>query len=281
MKQLASELVSDVGGLITLPDIYLKIDRLVNDPKSSTADIAKVVSQDASFTARLLQVANSALYSAPSSVDSVPKAISIIGIAQIRNLALSISVAKSFGGLLNELVSMENFWRHSQFCALAARQLAKEARRCDPDTLFTAGLLHDIGELIIFNRLPEQAKETLLLVLDSQDEMPIHEAEKQVLGLDHTDVGGELAKLWHLPSVLIECIACHHNLAACNSHPRETALVHIANVAALMAELDTLEPDDVPPIDPYAWEVTGLTPASLEPVVRFIQAEIVEIAKLF
>lgn len=277
----ASDLVTDVGGLITLPDVYLKIDRLVNDPKSSTNDIAKVVSQDASFTARLLRVANSALYRVASSIDSVPKAIAIIGVSQIRNLALSISVAKTFAGLPNELVSMENFWRHSQFCALAARQLAREARRCDPDTLFTAGLLHDIGELIIFNRLPAQAKQALLLVLDSQDELPVYEAERQAMGFDHTDVGSELARQWHLPPVLIECIAHHHNLAAAKLHPRETALVHIANIIALMAELDTLEPDDVPPIDPLAWESTGLSEASVEAVVRSIQAEIVEIANLF
>lgn len=281
MTKQASDLVADIAGLITLPDIYLKIDRLVNDPRSSTADIAKVVSQDPSFTARLLRVANSALYKVSSTIDSVPKAIAIIGIAQIRSLALSMSVAKSFDGLPNELVSMENFWRHSQFCALAARQLAKEARRCDPDALFTAGLLHDIGELIIFNRLPAQAKQALLLVLDSQDELAVHEAEKQVIGFDHADVGGELARHWHLPSVLVECIAHHHDLAAATIHPRETALVHIANIVALMAELDTLELDDVPPIDALAWEKTGLTAASVEPVVRAIQTEILEIAQLF
>lgn len=281
MTKQASDLVADIGGLITLPDIYLKIDRLVNDPRSSTNDIAKAVSQDPSFTARLLKVANSALYKSAGGVDSVPKAIAVIGIAQIRTLALSMSVAKSFAGLPNDLVSMENFWRHSQFCALAARHLAKEARRCDPDTLFTAGLLHDIGELIIFNRLPEQAKTALMMVLDSQDELAVHEAEQEVIGFDHADVGGELARQWQLPSVLVECIAYHHNVAAASQHPREASLVHIANILALMAELDTLELDDVPAIDPQAWQNTGLDPALVESVVRSVQAEIIEIAQLF
>jgi putative nucleotidyltransferase with HDIG domain len=277
----ASDLVKDIGGLITLPDVYLHINRLVDDPNSSSADIARAISQDPSFTVRLLRVANSALYGFPSTVDTVAKAVTIIGTSQIRNLALSMSVARSFAGLPNELVSMDNFWRHSLLCALAARHLAREARRCDPDALFTAGLLHDIGELVIFNRMTEQAREALERVLDSQDELPIFEAEHEVMGFDHADVGGELARQWKLPSLLEECIAYHHAIGKAQKHPRETALVHIANVIAQMAEIDSLDPADVAPIDPSAWEITGLDEDSVEPALRAIQTEVVEVEKLF
>jgi len=276
-----ADLIKDIGGLVTLPDVYLKINRLVDDPNTNSADIAKAVSQDPSFTVRLLRVANSSLYGFSSKIDSVPKAVTIIGTAQVRSLALSMSVASSFAGLPNELVSMDNFWRHSLLCALAARHLAREARRCDPDALFTAGLLHDIGELVIFNRLPDQAREALELVLDSQDEMPIFQAEHEVMGFDHAEVGGELARQWQLPPLLEECIAHHHAIANAKSHPRETALIHLANIIALMAEIDTLDPDDVPPIDPLAWELTGLNEDSVEPAMRAIQAEVVEVEKLF
>ena len=281
MANSASDLVKDIGGLVTLPDVYLRINQLVEDPDSSTDDIAKVVSQDPSFTVRLLRVANSALYGRSSTVDTVSRAVTMIGTSHIRSLALSMSVASSFAGLPNELVSMENFWRHSLLCALVARHLAKEARRSDPDALFTAGLLHDIGELVIFNRLPEQAKEALLAVLDSQDEIPVYEAERQVMSFDHSEVGGELARQWKLPPLLEDCIAHHHDIANAKHHPRETALVHIANVIALMAELDTLDPADVSPIDPRAWEITGLSEESVEPAVRLAQAEIIEAEKLF
>jgi putative nucleotidyltransferase with HDIG domain len=242
---------------------------------------SKAISQDPSFTVRLLRVANSSLYGFSSTIDTVAKAATIIGTSQIRSLALSMSVARSFAGLPNDLVSMDNFWRHSLLCALAARHLAKEARRCDPDALFTAGLLHDIGELVIFNRLPEQARQALELVLDSQDEIQVHEAEYQVLGFDHAEVGGELAREWKLPPLLEECIAHHHAITAAKRYPRETALVHIANIIALMAEIDTLDPADVEPIDPLAWEATGLSETSLEPAMRAIQAEVVEVEKLF
>ena len=277
----AKELVKDIRGLVTLPHVYIQIGRLIDDPKSSSADIAKAVSQDPSFTVRLLKVANSALYRLPSSVDTVAKAVSIIGTAQIRNLALSLSVASSFEGLLNELVSMENFWKHSLLCAMNARFLAKEVGRCDPDAMFAAGVLHDIGELIIFNRLPEEATKALTMVLDSGDEMPVYQAEQQVMGFDHSEVGGELAKEWSLPSLLEECIAHHHNVSASERHGKETAVVHLANILALMAELNTVELDEVPQIDPVAWELTGLDEDCVEPCVREAQAEIAEIERLF
>ena len=277
----ASELVKDISGLVTLPHVFIRIGQLIDDPNSSSADIAAAISRDPSFSLRLLRVANSVLYRFPSAVDSVAKAVSIIGTAQIRNLALSMSVASSFEGLPNELVSMENFWRHSLLCALTARALARRIGRCDPDAMFTAGLLHDIGELVIFSRLPEQARQALLLVLDSTEEISVHLAERQMMGFDHSDVGGELAKEWNLPPLLQECIAHHHDIAGCQSHRRETALVHLANIFALMAELDTLDPLDVPPIDPVAWELTALADDCIEPCVREAQAEIVQIERLF
>ena len=275
------KLVQGVGGLVTLPNVFIRINQLVVDPNSSTADIAKAVSQDPSFTVRLLKVANSPFYGFSSTIDTVSKAVSVIGTSQIRNLALSMSVARTFAGLPNNLVSMDNFWHHSLYCALVARILAKQARKCDPEAVFTAGLLHDIGELIIFNRLPEPAKESLLLVLDQVDDLPVYLAERQIIGFDHAQVGGELARQWNLPPLLEECIAYHHSVAEAQRYPRETALVHLANILAQMAELDTLEPGDVSPIDPLAWEITGLDETVIELVVREAQEEIIEAEKLF
>ncbi len=277
------ELVRGVEGLVTLSHVFIRINQLIDDPDSSMADIAKAVSQDPSFTVRLLRVANSSYYGFSSSIDTVDKAVSVIGTSRIRSLALSMSVASSFAGLPNDLVSMDNFWRHSLYCAVIARILARRAGKCDPEALFTAGLLHDVGELVIFNRLPEQAKEALLRVLDSVDDLPIHEAERQVLGFDHAQVGAELARQWNLPPLLQECIGCHHAIRDAESYPREVALVHLANVYAQMAEIDTLNPDDVTAADPLASETSGLAldPEAIEEVVREAQQEIVELEKLF
>jgi putative nucleotidyltransferase with HDIG domain len=282
MNAHIAELVQGVGGLVTLPDVFIRINQLVENPNSNIADIAQAVGHDPSFTVRLLRVANSSFYGFSSSIDTVPKAVAIIGTSQIRSLALATSVASSFDGLPNTLVSMEHFWRHSLYCALAARALAKQTGKCDPDAVFTAALLHDIGELVIFNRLPQQAKDSLLLVLDSPDELPVYQAEQQVMGFDHTQVGAELARQWQLPVMLTECIEYHHAPQTAQRFPREVALVHIANALALMAEVRTLDPADVTPIEPLAWEIIGMeADAAIPTTVGEAQKEIAEAELLF
>ena len=275
------ELVNGVGGLITLPNVFIRINQLLEDPNSNNSDLAKAISQDPSFTVRLLRVANSSFYGFSSSIDTVTKAVTIIGTSQIRNLALSMSVAKSFEGLPNNLVSMENFWRHSLYCALSARILARLAGKVEPEAMFTAGLLHDIGELVIFNRRPEQAKQALLLILGSMDEISVHVAEQQTLGFDHAQVGGELAQQWELPHLLQECIAFHHAIDQAQIYPREVALIHLSNLLALMAEVDTLDTGDVAPYGKMAWEIVGLEESVIEQVIREVQKEAVEAEKLF
>jgi putative nucleotidyltransferase with HDIG domain len=282
MKSNITELVRGVSSLVTLPDVFIRINQLVEDPDSTTADIAKVISQDPSFSIRLLRVANSPFYGFPSAVDSISNAVSIIGTNQIRNMALATSVASTFDGLPNDLVSMEHFWKHSLYCALAARILAKQARSYDPDVMFTAALLHDIGELIIFNRLPENAKDALLMVLESGDEIPVYRAEQKIIGFDHAQVGGELAREWKLPNMLEECIEFHHNIRAAQRFPREVALVHIANVIALMSELGTLSTEDVSPIDPLAWSIVGLNAdEAIQVTVDEARTAIIEAEELF
>ncbi len=282
MNSEIRELVQGVGDLLTLPDVFIRINQLLENPNSTTTDIANVVSQDPAFTVRLLRVANSSFYGFSSTIDTVSKAVSIIGTSQIRNLALSTAVANSFSGLPNKLVSMDNFWRHSLYCGLAARKLAKLAGKCDAEAVFTAGLLHDVGELVIFNRLPDKARDAILLVLDSADELAVYKAEQKIMGFDHAEVGGELVRQWKLPPMLEECIAFHHDISAAQRYKREAALVHIANILALMAEVQTLELADVSPIDPAAWEITGLDQIEvIDAVVGETRAEISEAEKLF
>jgi putative nucleotidyltransferase with HDIG domain len=177
---------------------------------------------------------------------------------------------------------MHDFWRHSLYCALIARILAKKTKRCDPDAVFTAALLHDIGELVIFNRMPQSGKDAILLVLDSGDELPVYQAEREIIGFDHAQVGGELARQWKLPPMLEECIEFHHNIRGELRYSREVGLVHIANVLALMAEVHTLDLQDVPPIDSVAWDLVGLHPEEvINKAISEAEEEISEAEQIF
>ncbi len=282
MNPVIEQMVKGVGGLVTLPDVFIRINQLVEDPDSTVEDIAKAINADPSFTARLLRVANSTFYSFPATVDTAARAATIIGTSQIRNLALSTSISRSFEKLPNTLVSMRNFWMHSLYCGLAARKLARMAGKCDVDAVFTAGLLHDIGELVIFNRIPEEARLALLLVQDSADELTIPEAEQEVMGFNHAEVGAELARHWKLPLMLQECIAYHHDVTKARHFPRENALVHIANILSLMAEVNTYNPDEVAQVDPLAWEITGLLADEVrQQVIEEARVEFIEAEQMF
>jgi putative nucleotidyltransferase with HDIG domain len=282
METNISALVKSVGELVTLPAVFVRINQLIDNQDSTIGDISQTVSQDPAFTVCLLRVANSSFYGFSTSIDTVSKAVSILGTSQIRSLSLSTAIANSFSGLDNKLVSVENFWRHSLYCALLARKLASLAGKCDKEAVFTAGLLHDIGELVLFNRMPEEAHEALMQVQESVDELQVYQAEQQIMGFDHAQLGGELARQWKLPPLLEECIAYHHDIARATRFPREVAIVHIANILAVVAELHRQNLEDVSPIDPLAWKVIGLVEAEIiEELVTEVQEEIADAEKLF
>jgi len=140
----------------------------------------------------------------------------------------------------------------------------------------------DSSALGMLLMLRERAQAALLLVLDSADELPVYQAERQLMGFDHAQVGAELAAQWKLPPMLGECIAYHHDIRGELRFPREVALVHIANILALMAEVHTSDIGDVAPIDPLAWEITGLDADEVIPAtVTEAQQAIAEAEQLF
>jgi len=274
-------LVADVRDLLSLPDVAVQINSMVDDPRYSAKDYGDVISRDPSLTARLLRIANSPFFGLSTKVATVSRAVTVVGGKPLRDLVVATSAIRSFRGIPNTLVSMDDFWYHSLYCGLAARLLAQRRRLTHADTLFAAGLLHDIGQLILFNRLPDLSREALQLSQEDPHAVDMHQAELEVFGFDHAAVGGQLLRHWHLPALLEECVACHHNPTAARRFPVEAAIVHIANVLATMAEINSLNPEDVPAIHPDAWEQAGVTDNVIEPVVRDIQKQFREARLLF
>jgi len=251
-------LVGDMGALVSLPEVVVRINELVDDPTSSAEDIGRAVQQDPALTTRLLTLANSAMFGLSRKVDTIGRAIALLGTRQVRDLTLGLSAARTFAGIPNELVSMESFWHHSTLCAVSARALANQCSRGRPDSSFVAGLLHDVGQLVLFNKLPHESSAALLMSIDEPNEPELYLCERELIGFDHAAVGGALARRWHLPAALAESIEFHHEPARAQRHPLDVAIVHIANSLAALIEIDSLEYEDAAPIAPVAWEVTGL-----------------------
>jgi HD-like signal output (HDOD) protein len=254
-------LLKGIVELSSLPFIYIKINDAVNNPRSSIKDISEIISGDPGLTSRLLRLVNSAFYGFPSKVETVSRALLMVGTQQMRDLALATSVMSLFKGIPGHLVSMESLWRHSVACGLAARMLAKVRQsEVNAELLFTAGIIHDIGRLVIYKKIPETAQEMIIRCRDSKE--PLYLVEKEVLGFDHSDLGRMLAQSWNLPPSLEEVLACHHFPQEAKQYPVETGLVHIADYIAHAIQLGDSGEQYIPPLDEEVWELVDI-PASV------------------
>ena len=245
----------------SLPMIHLRLEEAINNPKKSMSDIAKIIREDPGLTARLLRIVNSAFYNFPSRVETISQAVTIVGTQQLSALALATSVMKMFKGLPEDLVSMDSFWRHSIACGLAARFIGTLLREANAERFFVAGMLHDIGRLVMYTKLTEPSRE-ILTTAKAQQQL-LYEAERERLGFTHAVVGGVLLQTWKLPTSLEEIVMYHHNPKAATRFPVETAVVHLADIIAHAMDLGSSGEVFVPPLDSEAWERLNLSPSVL------------------
>lgn len=243
----AAELVRDHIDLVSLPEVCMQVQSVADDPRSTASDMGAVIAQDPALTARLLQLVNSAYFGFPAKVETVTRAVSLVGLRQLKTLALAVSAVELFDRVPAEHVSMVSFWSHSIFCGLLSRELASACRVLHGERLFVAGLLHDIGRLMIYSHRPGEA-ERIHRHMDSNG-IDLTAAERSVLGYDHAELGGVLLKSWQLPDALQTAVAYHHDeQRACSS--LEAAIVHLANVATHSLEQAAGEPSYYDPYGP-------------------------------
>lgn len=261
---LATSLIDDVSYLVSPPDVCVKVFELIESSDSSAQDIGEVISRDPSLTARLLRLVNSSFYNFPRKIDTVSRAITIVGIRELYSLVIAVSAIKSFTNLSSKLVNIDTFWRHGIYTGLIARALAKECGVLHPERLFVSGLMHDIGSLVLYHRLPEQSGD--ILMISDGDEGVLYQAELAELGFTHADIGAAMMNSWMLPEVLQESV-CYHHMPACASDAvLEASLLHLADTLANRSELGAFceQPNSVAAIDPTVWEKLGLEESSFD-----------------
>lgn len=220
--------------LPSLPDIFQRFSAKLEEPGAKATDFSEILETDPALTMRVLQIVNSAYYSFSSEITNVAHAITIIGLTDLRELILAISVVEFFEGMPSGLISMKSFWRHSVMTGLLARELQQSPGIKIDESMFTAGLLHDVGSLVIFSRLPEMSRS--VIELRDREEKPVYLLEQQVIGFDHAAVGQELMQYWRLPDFLHTTVGYHHMPEKAFNFQTETALLALAN--QLSNELD-------------------------------------------
>lgn len=215
----------------TLPSVASKVMQILENPRSSATDVERVIMLDPSLASRILKLVNSAYYGFPRRIATISQSVVILGFITVKNLVLSISVADFFimEGK-NKLFNRAELWRHSVGTAVAARILARKARFPQLEEAFMAGLLHDIGKVVLDHYFPEEFSEVVTLVKNKGISM--FEAEREVLGISHAVVGRWIADRWNLPPLLVEVINYHHQPFENKDYWATTALVHTADILA-------------------------------------------------
>lgn len=224
MSTTLKEVIS-AAKLISLPEVYFRLQSILEEPDFSMAEVAVVISHDPAITVRLLRMVNSSLYGFRKKIESVSHAVSLLGTVQVHDLVLAASVAQAFKGLSSDVMDMQQFWQRSVYCAVSTRQLAALCSGCDKERLFVAGLLHDIGHLVMYQKIPDLARQAIRAAEDSNE--PLYIVERDILGFDYAEIGGELMLQWSLPESLWETTKFHVEPEKAVTYPLETALVHL------------------------------------------------------
>lgn len=267
-------LVEQTRTIYSLPYFYERFNEAINHPRSSIADIAKIIIEDQGLTARILKLANSPMFGYYSRVDSITKAVTIIGTQQLRDLAFAASAMGVFKGIPDDLMNMAFFWRHSIACGIVARNLATCLRESNVERFFVAGILHDVGQLIMCAAIPETAGELLALSRSRQEHY--HYTERDHLGFDHADLGGALLQAWKLPANIFEPVACHHTPRSAAQFPLESAIVHLAEIICQAFEFGASGEWCVSPLDSGAWDRLGMPVNILATILKQSEPQIEE-----
>lgn len=256
-------------GKVTLaspPLVYGRLMEVLSHPHAGSADIARVIAEDAGLTTRLLRVVNSAFFSFPREVWDVGQAVRVVGTTQVRDLALATSVMALFRDIPRDLVDMDSFWRHSLACGVTARAIAARRGEHNVERFFAGGVLHDLGHLVLYTHAGDEAREAILAARVSG--RPLHECERSILGFDHAEVGQELLRMWNLPAPFLESVGHHHAPSRAGLFPVDAAAVHVAEVTVHALGEGSTGEEQVPPFDPWAWEVLGLPADEFPQVVE-------------
>ncbi|HEY5602115.1 MAG TPA: HDOD domain-containing protein [Gammaproteobacteria bacterium] len=259
------ELVQGVVGLISLPDVCVRVKEMVDNPECSAADIGKVVSQDAALTARLLRIVNSAFYQFPARIETVSRAITVVGNRELKDLVFAATVAGIFEKVSNDLIDIESFWRHAVYCGIVSRIIARKSRVLHSERLFVAGLMHDIGRMVIAFKLPDQCREVLRY--RKEHGVELHVAENTVLGFDHAQVGAELMKAWSLPQTHQTAALHHHSPEKAGDFVLEASIVYLANIITELAEAGTNDLEILSSVPRDVWQMTKVSIDDIENVL--------------
>ncbi|GAB4342742.1 MAG: HDOD domain-containing protein [Candidatus Abyssubacteria bacterium] len=251
----------------TLPEVLEDVLAALSSERSSADDLAKILSKDQALSSRILKIANSAYFAQSRRISVIEEAVVLLGFDSIAHLTLAASVFRSFQPMRpQESFDLYGFWKHSIAAATASRLIADAAGKPDEAKMvYTAGLLHDIGKLVLVTYFLDRYSPVLKKLASEQ--LYVHEAEMAELGFTHCDVSEWLCNRWNFPEKLIDAIARHHEAASLCGRP-EPRIVRLANILCNQMKLGDSGNTRVYPLHPEDHSIVSLNEEAVRKIIR-------------
>jgi Predicted signal transduction protein len=262
----------------TLPMVFHRLVEMINNPGVTATELAKVIAMDPALSARLLRLVNSPFYGMAFKVDTISRAVVMVGTRQLVMLAMGATLVTAFRGVPVSLVNMRSFWAHSISCGAAARVLARHAGLPEAESFFVAGLLHDIARLLIYTQLPNHS--LYMLTEAKRRSASLHELELEALGFTHEELSGLLLRSWNCPGDLVQRVERHHNPLTEQS-TREDVILPAANMLSQALGYGTSGEICIPPLNAFAWDILGVSAEQLMEVCVQLDESVRELRSFF
>ncbi len=261
--------ILSVKELPTLPEVLNEVTKMIEEDRFSQEEIAKVISKDQSLTAKILKMVNSPIYGFPRRISTVQHALVLLGLNVVKGLIISTTVFDMM------TKAMKGMWEHSVGCATICSLIAKEVGFENPEEFSIAGLLHDIGKVIVAVQLPDSYEKINQLV--KEKDISYREAEEEVLGFSHSRINLWISDYWNLPLNLKEGLTYHHKPVLAKHYPEFAHVVHIGDFLTKLFGIGFGGDDQVPKLYIESLKFLKISLKKLEKILDFLSDNIEEI----
>lgn len=277
--------IAHISNLPTLPVIASQVIGLLHNPRTPVQELARIISSDQSLTTTVLKLANSAYYGFPRQISTVKHALVVLGFNEIRNITFTVSILRSFRrDKKSSFFDYQAFWKHCLGCAIAAKMLAKFFRYRISGKVFVAGLVHDIGKIVLSQYAKDLFEKVMHQVISHK--ISLYQAEEKVLGITHAEIGGWLVYQWNFPQEIEEVIRFHHLPFKAKVNPPLCSAIHLSDVLVRMKSIGWGGDEKIPSVHPAVWKLLqslrpDLDQVHLEYFVTLLEEEIKKTKSLF
>ncbi len=271
----AQEIADKACNIFVLPDAVTRLKECMDDQAASIDDIAEIIAFDPGLTSQMLKVANSALYRFPNKIETISKALQVIGTRSAYDLALAYGITYAFKEVNSKVIDLDKFWEQSVSCALLAKYFAEAKRVREPERLFVCGLLHNLGELVVVDEMPQEA--TRCLAFNAR--VSPAELQTAILGFTYAELSAALVQRWGIPDTIYRPVSLIHDTDS-GVMDEDTLILQLSYVLAL----DNVNPEVFPSyhnLTPELYDRLSFEQQDLEDALDITNLQCISVMSLF